>query len=193
MAREDYSKELTTAIQDADTLFSGSKSASPIMKFIASAESDYGNYDPNTAMSYSPFQIDPIRYYDIAQNPERVNQPRIDKANEFLRGKFDNPDFDISKLATYNPETKGYDDVNLDMMRNPHVGAMLTRMALMQDPGELPSGEQGLADYYESFWKPKWSEGPDTLKAQKKQQAIDKYNLYNTVDNVVTEQGSEVF
>jgi hypothetical protein len=179
MARGDYSKELDLAIEDANILLPGKKSAAPIMKFIASAESDYGRYDPETAMSYSPFQIDPIRYYDIAQNPGRANQGRIDSVNEFLREKFNNPEFDISRLATYNPETKGYDDVNLEMMRNPHVGAMLTRMALMQDRGDLPE-QGGLANYYQDFWKPKWSESSDEgAKASKRQAAQDKYDLYH--------------
>jgi len=170
---------LTQAIQGADKLFPGSKSASPIMKFIASAESNYGNYNPETALSYGPFQIDPIRYYDIAQNPDRVNQSRVGKANEYLRQKLNNPDFDISKLGAYNPETKGYDDVNLEMMRNPDVGAVLTRMALMQDAGDLPD-EEGLGSYYESFWGPKWSQSPDeNIKAKKRQEAIEKYREHN--------------
>ena len=65
--------ELTRAIEEADSLFSGGNAANPIMKYIASAESNYGNYNPETALSYGPFQIDPIRYYDIAQNPKDEN------------------------------------------------------------------------------------------------------------------------
>ena len=179
MAKGDYSKELDEAILGADIAFPGKKSSQPIMKYIASAESDYGRYDPETALSYGPFQIDPIRYYDIAQNPERANQPRISKANEYLKQKLNNPDFDISKLATYNPETKGYDNVDLEMMRNPHVGAILTRMGLMQDPGELPD-EEGLGSYYESFWGPKWSQSEDEeFKNEKRMQAQGKYDLYH--------------
>jgi hypothetical protein len=180
--------DLTQAIQDADREFPGKKSSSPIMKFIASAESNYGNYNPETALSYGPFQIDPIRYYDIAQNPDRVNQPRIDKANEYLRTKLNNPDFDISKLGTYNPETKGYDDVNLEMMRNPDVGAVLTRLGLMQDPGDLPD-EEGLGDYYESFWGPKWSQGDnEDEKAQKRTDAQGRYDKHHTSVNTAASQ-----
>ena len=191
-----YSKELTQAIQDVDAEFPGETSSIPIMKFISAAESNYGRYNPETALSYGPFQIDPIRYYDIAQNPERINQPRLDKANEFLRLKLNNPDFNISNLATYNPETKGYDDVNLDMMRNPHVGATLARLGLMQDPGSLP-GEEGLASYYQNFWGPKWSQSEDEgYKATKRAEAQDRYDRipdYTMTDNVVTEQGSQAF
>ena len=196
MAKGDYSKELDEAILGADIAFPGKKSSQPIMKFIASAESDYGRYNPETALSYGPFQIDPIRYYDIAQNPERINQPRLDKANEFLRLKLNNPDFNISNLATYNPETKGYDDVNLDMMRNPHVGATLARLGLMQDPGSLP-GEEGLASYYQNFWGPKWSQSEvEGYKATKRAEAQDRYDRipdYTMPDNVVTEQGTQAF
>jgi hypothetical protein len=167
-------EELDMAIQQADSLLAGDKSAAPMMKFIASAESDYGqtHLKPG-ALSYGPFQIDPIRYYDIAQNPERANIPRINKVNEFLRGEFDNPDFDISKLATYDKESGNYSDVNLDMMRNPLVGSMLTRMALMQDKGNLPEGTGNMADYYMDFW------GPKAQTSEKKQSAIDKFNLYH--------------
>ena len=181
MAKQDYSEELDAAIQEADTVLPGKKSAQPIMKFIASAESDYGqtHLKPG-ALSYGPFQIDPIRYYDIAQNPERANQLRISRVNEHLRRKFGNPDFDISKLATYNPETRGYDDVNLDLMRSPLVGAMLTRMALMQDKGDLP-GKEGLARYYQDFWGPRWSQSEDEeFKALKRQEVQKKYDAYHS-------------
>ena len=192
--------ELTTAIQEADSLFSGGSSANPIMKYIASAESNYGNYNPETAMSYGPFQIDPIRYYDIAQNPDRVqgaHADRINTANEYLREKFNDPNFDISKLATYNPETQGYDDVNLEMMRNPHVGAVLTRMGLMQDPGALPNRDE-LGDYYENFWGPKWSQSSDeNLKNRKRSEADSRYNLHHSendiINNVTSEQGTDAF
>tara|TARA_R100000781_G_scaffold50449_1_gene33397 strand:- start:31 stop:615 length:585 start_codon:yes stop_codon:yes gene_type:complete len=191
-----YSKELTTAIKDVDAHFPGKTSSVPIMKFISAAESNYGQYDPETALSYGPFQIDPIRYYDIAQNPERINQPRLDRANEFLRGKLNNPDFNISNLATYNPETKGYDDVNLDMMRNPYVGATLTRLGLMQDPGDLPE-EEGLSEYYQDFWGPRWSQSEDEeFKAGKRAEAQDRYDRIDEsmmMDNVTNEQGSEAF
>tara|TARA_R110002012_G_scaffold133135_3_gene286309 strand:+ start:14 stop:592 length:579 start_codon:yes stop_codon:yes gene_type:complete len=187
---------LSQAIHDADREFPGKKSAAPIMKFIASAESNYGNYNPETALSYGPFQIDPIRYYDIAQNPSRVkgaHADRIIQANEYLRTKLNNPDFDISRLATYNPETQGYNDVNLEMMRNPDVGAVLTRMALMQDPGELPD-EEGLGSYYESFWGPKWSQSDnEDEKSQKRIDAQGRYDAVKMMDNVVSEQGSAAF
>ena len=193
MAKGDYSKELDVAINKADSFLSGETSASPIMRFIASAESDYGDYNPETALSYGPFQIDPIRYYDIVQNPDRANQGRIDKVNEYMREELGNPDFDISGLANYNPETQNYDSVDKEMMRNPLVGAMLTRMALMQDTGDLPT-ENELASYYEGFWRPKWSQSEDEkFKDIKRQQAIDKYNKYSTISDVVTEQGADAF
>ena len=193
MARGNYAKELDVAINKADSFLSGTTSASPIMRFIASAESDYGDYNPETALSYGPFQIDPIRYYDIAQNPERANKQRIDKVNEYMRKEMGNPDFDITGLASYNPETQDYDSVDKEMMRDPLVGAMLTRMALMQDTADLPA-ENELASYYEGFWRPKWSQSEDKeFKDMKRQQAIDKYNKYSTISDVVAEQGSEAF
>ena len=87
MAKGDYSKELDSAIEQVNALLPGKTSAAPIMKYIASAESDYGRYDPETAMSYGPFQIDPIRYYDIAQNPELIGMgiPKINLTKHSLR------------------------------------------------------------------------------------------------------------
>ena len=185
MAKKDYSNELDAAIEKAESLLPGKTSPAPIMKYIASSESDYGRYDPETAMSYGPFQIDPIRYYDIAQNPERVNRERLDKVNQYMREELGNSEFDIGALALYNPETQGYDSVNKEMMRNPLVGAMLTRMALMQDPSDAPVGTENMSRYYMDFWGPRVDS--DAHKEQKRLESIDKYNLYHpesaTMDN----------
>ena len=78
MSKQDYSKELTEAISKVSQEFPN-ENVSNMLKFVASAETDYGRYNPETAYSYGPFQIDPIRYYDIAQNPSRVNKERIEK------------------------------------------------------------------------------------------------------------------
>ena len=83
------------------------------------------------------------------------------------------------------------------MMRNPHVGAVLTRMGLMQDPGALPDKEN-LGSYYENFWGPKWSQSSDEgLKAKKRGEAKSRYDLHHgesdLVDDVVKEQGFEAF
>ena len=181
MAKKDYSNELDAAIEKAESLLPGKTSPDPIMKYIASSESDYGRYDPETAMSYGPFQIDPIRYYDIAQNPERVNRERLDKVNQYMREELGNSEFDIGALALYNPETQGYDSVNKEMMRNPLVGAMLTRMALMQDPSDAPVGTENMSRYYMDFW------GPRDQSEEKRLESIGKYNLYHpesaTMDN----------
>ncbi len=181
MAKGDYSKELDSAIEQVNALLPGKTSAAPIMKYIASAESDYGRYDPETAMSYGPFQIDPIRYYDIAQNPDRANPGRINKINQYLRGQLENPEFDISSLAAYNPETKDYDSVNKEMMRNPLVGAALARMALMQDPGALPVGTEGMSKYYMDFW------GPRNQSEEKRLESKAKYNLYHPDSSTMDE------
>jgi hypothetical protein len=169
---------LDMAIQEADSVLAGDVSAQPFMKFIASAETDYGRHDDESALSYGPFQIDPIRYYDIAQNPERVqgrHKERLGEANKFLRKKFDDPEFDISKLGTYNPETQDYipESRNLEYLRDPNVGAMLTRLALKQRPEDLPQGNEEMADYYMDFW------GPKDQSPEKRGQALGNYNLYH--------------
>ena len=158
MSKQDYSKQLTEAISKVSQEFPNENVAN-MLKFVASAETDYGRYNPETAYSYGPFQIDPIRYYDIAQNPDRVNKQRIEKANKFLRTELGNEDFDISKLAVYNPETQDYvqDSRNLEALRNPLVGATLTRLALMQDRNPIPAVQT----------------------EEKRQDAIRKFNMYN--------------
>ena len=175
-------EELTTAIRLADSTLPGEKSAIPIMKFIASAESDYGRtHSSPDALSYGPFQIDPVRYYDITQKPGRADLPkvaaRIEEVNKVLRQRFDNPDFDISKLAVYNPKTKDYDSVDSEAMNHPLVGAMLTRLALKQDPKELPEGDDKMADYYLRFWKPRVDS--EEHAEEKKLNAKEKYALYH--------------
>ncbi len=175
MAKQDYSEELTQAISKVAKQFPN-ENVGNMLKFVASAETDYGRYNPETAYSYGPFQIDPVRYYDIAQNPERVNKARLQKANEFLRAELDSPDFDISNLAQYNPETQDYveDTRNLEALRNPLVGATLTRLALMQDPNPIPGDVENMSKYYlEDFWR------PAVQTEEKRQDAIRKFNMYN--------------
>jgi len=175
VAKQDYSEELTQAISKVAKQFPN-KNVGNMLKFVASAETDYGRYNPETAYSYGPFQIDPVRYYDIAQNPERVNKARLQKANEFLRAELDSPDFDISNLAQYNPETQDYveDTRNLEALRNPLVGATLTRLALMQDPNPIPGDVENMSKYYlEDFWR------PAVQTEEKRQDAIRKFNMYN--------------
>ena len=175
MSKQDYSKELTEAISKVSQEFPN-ENVSNMLKFVASAETDYGRYNPETAYSYGPFQIDPIRYYDIAQNPDRVNKQRIEKANKFLRTELGNEDFDISKLAVYNPETQDYvqDSRNLEALRNPLVGATLTRLALMQDRNPIPGNVDEMATYYlKDFWR------PAVQTEEKRQDAIRKFNMYN--------------
>ena len=175
MSKQDYSKQLTEAISKVSQEFPN-ENVSNMLKFVASAETDYGRYNPETAYSYGPFQIDPIRYYDIAQNPNRVNKERIEKANKFLRTELGNEDFDISKLAVYNPETQDYvqDSRNLEALRNPLVGATLTRLALMQDRNPIPGNVDEMATYYlKDFWR------PAVQTEEKRQDAIRKFNMYN--------------
>ena len=175
MSKQDYSKQLTEAISKVSQEFPN-ENVSNMLKFVASAETDYGRYNPETAYSYGPFQIDPIRYYDIAQNPNRVNRERIEKANKFLRTELGNEDFDISKLAVYNPETQDYvqGSRNLEALRNPLVGATLTRLALMQDRNPIPGNVDEMATYYlKDFWR------PAVQTEEKRQDAIRKFNMYN--------------
>ena len=171
-----HNMDLTKAIELTVKEFPG-KGSDPtkFMKYVASAESNYGNYDKDDALSYGAFQIDPIRYYDIVQNPDKVNTKRIDKANKFLREQGYGDDFDISKLAVYNPETKKYSSKSKQAtMHDPLINSVLMRLALMQDPNpKVPTGMDEMQDYYFDFWKPKVD------SEYKRSEANRKYLKYN--------------
>ena len=128
-----------TAIDITNKIFGeqGYDDISDFMRGIASAETQLGKLQSD--VSYSPFQIDPIRYDDIVQRtqddpstPDVVEGgaalKRANTANELLRSVGFGEDFDILDLSE-----------NKDEIRNPLVGALLTRMALANIPKDVPT------------------------------------------------------
>lgn len=168
----DASIELVTAA------FPGNN-ASDMLKFIASAESNYGNYDIDEALSYGAYQIDPIRFFDIIQNTERANETRIDSANNFLRKHGMGNEFDLRKLADYNETTKNFDYVDRDKMHNPLVATTIARLALMQDPNAIPGELEEMANYYFDFWSPKVNSPDQPGYEYKRSEAKRKFKKYN--------------
>ena len=131
--------------------------ASQFMKNIAATESNLGK-DTLGGHSFSAFQIDPIRAYDIINKGQEIpgsdRNKRYMMANQYLQSHFNDPNFDLSSYLdidssqtpmTYNANAnlKGHD---------PMVGAVLTRLALAEDPNPIPTSLDDQASYYSDYW-----------------------------------------
>ena len=193
--------DLTEAIQITDefarTQLGAESDATDFMTYIASAESNYGNYERggmtqkwmDDALSYGPFQMDPIRYYDTVQDPNlgEVHKKRIDKVNKFLREKGYGEDFDISKIAVYDPEIDDYSSKSdQTTMHDPLINSFLTRLALMKDDKAAPTETNEMQDRYFEFW------GPASKSDYKKSEANKKYlnvkrDLMSPLESIKTE------
>ena len=152
----DRQKETLKAIDIVNELFGkhGYGDISDFMTGIAATETQLGDLTSN--VSYSPFQIDPIRYKDIVQRTQDdpstkdvieggAALKRANIANELLRNMGYGEDFNILELSK-----------NMNEIRNPLVGALLTRMALANLPksaGDFttPNTKQQ-AEYWKAYW-----------------------------------------
>ena len=141
--------ETLRGISIADSLFqeAGYDPAEDFMTGIAGAESNLGK--DVSPVSYSPFQIDPIRYKDIVQRGQGGSaKERADIANEYLRNQGYGEDFDILGLSE-----------NLNVARNPQIGALLTRMGLANIPEKLPTTALEQAKYWKKHWNTEKGKG----------------------------------
>jgi hypothetical protein len=168
--------DLKTAIKKADSFarnqLGASSDATEFMTYIASAESDFGNYDMDSALSYGPFQMDPIRYYDTVQDPNLgdSHKERIKKANKFLQEQGYGDDFDITKLAVYDSKTQSYSSKSSqEIMHDPLINSVITRIALMKDEKSAPTEINEMQNRYFELWKPKVD------SSKKRSQANTKY------------------
>jgi len=134
---------LEADIDSINELFMGSGmgDAGQFMKNIAATESNLGT-DTLGDYSFSPFQIDDIRYKDIVQRAQGGGNAgkRADMVNEYLRGALNRPNFDILSLDL---KEEGH---------NPLIGAALTRMGLASVPEAIPSDLEGQANYWKDYW-----------------------------------------
>ena len=136
---------LESNIDDINTLFmnQGYGDAGQFMKNVAATESNLGS-DKLGDYSFSPFQIDDIRYKDIVQrageNPGSKAHDRAMMVNEYLQGALNRPDFDIFNL---NLQEEGH---------NPLIGAALTRLGLANVPESIPGDLEGQANYWKTHW-----------------------------------------
>jgi hypothetical protein len=143
---------LESDIDSVNKLFMGSGygDVGQFMKNIAATESNLGS-DSLGDYSFSPFQIDDIRYKDIVQraseNPGSAAWKRAQMANQFLGERLGREDFDILNL---NLQEEGH---------NPLIGATLARMGLANVPESVPQGLEGQAQYWKDHWNTEAGKG----------------------------------
>jgi hypothetical protein len=135
--------ETISSIQTANQALgkSGLSDVSDFMTNLAMTESNIGG-DKEWGGSYSPFQIDPIGYEDIVSKGkagEGQTLKRANMANELLQNMGYGKNFDILNLS-------------LDEIREPIIGALLTRMKLGTIPEKIPTDLEGQANYWKKYW-----------------------------------------
>ena len=174
--------ETLSAAQTANQVFDGIlPDVSDFMTNLAMQESNLG--DKTSDVSYSPFQIYPIGYQDFVERAD-VNQPgggghareRVNFINEFLRNAGYGEDFDI---AGFSFDKKTVDD----KLREPLIGALVTRMKLAPIKEHIPSGLQKQADYWKDHWNTKAGAGQP-------EHFINQVQYYNNVLDIKTHDGT---
>jgi|5_EtaG_2_1085323.scaffolds.fasta_scaffold00331_11 hypothetical protein len=185
--------DLKQAIEMADNFarnqLGASSNATEFMTYIASAESDFGDYNMDDALSYGPFQMDPIRYYDTVQDPNLgdSHKDRVQKANKFLQEQGYGDDFDITKLAVYDSKTQSYSDKSSqDIMHDPLINSVITRIALMKDEKPAPTEINEMQNRYFELWKPKVDSPKKRMQANTKY-LTTKGMQSNTLDSIKTD------
>ena len=152
----DRQLETISAAQTANQLLSSMDSeaklsdVSDFMTNLAMQESRLGK--DVSSVSYSPFQIDPIGYQDFVERAD-VNQPgegghareRVNFINEFLRNAGYGEDFDIAGFS-FDKDTVD------DELREPLIGALVTRMKLAPIKEYIPSDLEKQAVYWKKYW-----------------------------------------
>ena len=179
MSLKDRQLETLEAIDLANELFTkhGYGDISDFMMGIAATESQLGK--KTSEVSYSPFQIDPIRYEDIVQRTQDAPSTpdvveggaalkRANLANELLRSMGYGENFDILGLSK-----------NMDEIRNPVVGALLTRMSLANIPEEVPTNTKQQAEYWKAYWNSEAGAGTP-------EHFINEKNYFNSLLNINT-------
>jgi|TARA_R110000824_G_scaffold24840_7_gene87003 hypothetical protein len=170
--------ETLSAIQTANQVFEGKlPDVSNFMTNLAMQESNLG--EGTSTKSYSPFQIDPIGYEDIAKKAaagEKGTLKRASIANELLRNMGYGDDIDVTGFD--------YDKSSVDnQLRDPMIGALVTRLKLATMPKSIPTNltEQAV------LWKNKWN----TQKGKgKPEEFIGEVQYYNNLLNIKTHDGT---
>ena len=138
------------------------------MTNLAMQESNLGA--KSSEVSYSPFQIDPIGYQDIAEKAEAGEGQTLKRAsiaNELLRNMDYGDDIDITNFD--------YDKSSVDnQLRDPLIGALVTRLKLATIPKSIPSNLSEQAVYWKNKWNTKEGKG-------KPEEYINQVQYYNSI------------
>ena len=161
--------ETLSAIQTANQVFDGKlNNISDFMTNLAMQESNLGA--KSSEVSYSPFQIDPIGYQDIAEKAEAGEGQTLKRAsiaNELLRNMDYGDDIDITNFD--------YDKSSVDnQLRDPLIGALVTRLKLATIPKSIPSNLSEQAVYWKNKWNTKERKG-------KPEEFINQVQYYNSI------------
>ena len=148
--------ETLKAIKMVNEIFGerGYGDVSDFMRGIAATETQLGKLQ--SPVSYSPFQIDPIRYEAIVNRAKEWKTKegsspssawnRAELANKTLRELGFGEGFDILSLSG-----------DMEQARNPMVGAFLTRMALASIPSSAGDFTTKNTKQQSEHWKDYWN------------------------------------
>jgi len=170
--------ETISAAQTANQVFDGKlANVSDFMTNLAMQESNLGA--KSNKVSYSPFQIDPIGYQDIAEKAaagEKATLKRASIANELLRNMGYGDDIDITGFD--------YDKDSVDnQLKDPMIGALVTRLKLATIPKSVPTNLTDQAVYWKNKWNTKAGDG-------KPEEFINQVQYYNNVLDIKTHDGT---
>ena len=148
-------------------------------------------YDTTATHTMGPWQIDPIKMYDIQQNILNSRQgtggmgsaysERADAINKYM-ANLGHEDYDIANIATVQKDGDNYSYSNIGQYGNdPLTNAFLARLGLLsiQEPVPGPLQAQG------AYWKKHWNKSG----AGKPQEFVDIVSHYRpeyTTTNIGT-------
>ena len=164
--------ETISASQTANQLLGGMESkaklsdVSDFMTHLAMQESQLGKQ--SSGVSYSPFQIDPIGYQDFVERAQGgYAKERVDFVNKFLQDSGYGENFDI---AGFSFDKDSVDDE----LREPLIGALVTRMKLGSLPKKIPTDLEGQSDYWKDYWNTSAGKG-------KPEDFVNQVQFYNSM------------
>ena len=180
----DRQLETISAVQTANQLLSsmqGKAKLSDVSDFMTNLSMQESRLGRQTSpVSYSPFQIDPIGYKDFVERAQGgYAKERVNMINSLLQNLGYGEDFDI---AGFRFDEKSVDD----KLRDPLIGALVTRMKLGSIKKSIPVDLEGQANYWKDYWNTEAGAG-------KPEEFMNQVQYYNnilgikTYDNTVLE------
>lgn len=144
-------------------------------------------YDTTATHTMGPWQIDPIRMYDIQQNilNSKTYQTRADTINNYLRSVGYPEDFNIGNTVTVLKDGDSYSYGDMGQYANdPLVNAFLARLGLSSVGAEVPNwlaGDGGEGGYWKRHWNKSGAGDPqeyiDMVQHWRPEYAATNYNF----------------